>query len=78
MALAIMIRCGVCHEEKQAFKVSGKPWPDVCPACEAAKKAEEKMAFLNELKSKPLEERIAHIEEWLYDHEHQDVMLYDG
>lgn len=72
MALAIKMHCDVCGEEKQIFKVDGTPWPDVCPDCKATKEAKEKETFLRKLRSKPLEERIARIEEWLYDHEHQD------
>ncbi len=67
MALRIDFFCPQCQKEKQVSVPSGGVRPKICEECLADNKDGERDKFLKDLKELPLEERVAKLEEQLYD-----------
>lgn len=59
--------CRECQKTKQVSVGMGVMTPSICPECEKKKKAKQKKVRLNYLASLTIEERLAMIEERLYD-----------
>lgn len=68
MAIASSIVCKSCGNRKTAYHPSSSLPPRTCPECEIKQAADVKAQALAEIAAKPLEERLAAIEEWIYDH----------
>jgi len=67
MARVEMMHCKGCNQEVEIW-VTSFNYKDICPKCESILAETIKMRALDELKKLPLEERLARIEEWIYDH----------
>jgi len=67
MAIQRRIRCTVCENLVDIMVGSGQVPPDICPHCMSSKAHNEKTAFLDHRKTLPIGERIAKLEEELYD-----------
>ena len=59
--------CEKCGKPGSVSYPSDEPKPDVCDLCITIGDNTEKAQYLMALKNLPLEERIAKIEEWIYD-----------
>lgn len=68
MAFLETICCSVCNKTKQIISNSGSFGPRICRECSAKQAAKQKKKYLAEYAALPLEERIAKIEEWIYEH----------
>ena len=68
MALLRMVHCHRCGQEVRVWVGAGQSMPSMCPACMDAEAQRKKVQALADSQSLPLEERIARIEEWIYDH----------
>lgn len=68
MAYLTRITCQRCHRPQEVAVGAGRMPPTVCPTCEASEKAEARRLALAALAGLPLDERIARIEAWIYDH----------
>ena len=67
MAIRSTIYCFECGETKDVVhSLRGGP-PTICNECREWNEKNEKEKHLNALKQLPIEERIAKIEEWIYD-----------
>lgn len=72
MNLLERIKCKQCHKRGVAIRALGEITPDICVKCrlknyEMKKSVLYKDNFLANLKTLPIEERLARIEEWMYD-----------
>ena len=56
---------------------TGRPEPDICYDCEQKITKAKKDNQLSELAKLPLEERVARIEEWIYDGEWHGECSHD-
>jgi len=60
--------CRVCHKEKMVGHPIRMGIPSICGECKQKEENDKRQAHLIELKTLPLEERIARIEQWIYDY----------
>ena len=72
MAIGSSIQCQVCGKDATVYHSVRENPPNVCGPCQLAKAVEEKQNHLDSLKQLSIEERIARIEEWIYDFEPYD------
>lgn len=68
MACLTQIVCALCHQPSTEAIGSGQMPPSVCSACQSRAKTAQRTAALDALKALSLEERLARIEAWMYDH----------
>ena len=67
MALLTTIHCSQCKTDQQVMVATGHCEPDICHECDSKNTKKKKDDYLRELTEFSLEERIAKIEEWIYD-----------
>lgn len=67
MARYEQIFCTSCQRTKQVVRGAGD-WGATCNECESAAAEKAKKEHLDGLKALPLEERVARIEAWIYEH----------
>jgi hypothetical protein len=69
MALCRTITCSRCNERKEVwFSASDFGPPDICGGCSKKDRDASKRADLDALAALSMEERVARIEEWIYEH----------
>ena len=69
MAVCTTIVCSSCDQEKRVWHDSDKATPTTCSECEKKKAEVEKKAYLAAQAQLPMEERLAKLEEFMYDHQ---------
>jgi len=67
MAVAVTINCRVCGEQKRESR-SDRDWEQVCDSCRRDEAAQKRAAHLKDLEALSVEERLAKIEQWIYDY----------
>jgi len=67
MAISSYITCRVCKEEVRVMHSVRGPTPTICRDCKEKESDKERTKYLEGLKKLSLEDRIARIEEALYD-----------
>lgn len=67
MALIRHITCRTCGNHSEIYDTPGD-MPTECAACAQKRAAQDRAQHLAGLKALTLEERIARIEEWIYDY----------
>jgi len=71
MALCDLMKCTICGEEKYIYYHTYKPREPVCDQCKENLEAIQKEIALSRLKTElTFDERLARIEKWIYEHEH--------
>lgn len=70
--IAETIVCSKCHQERSIAYEEDCVCPEICNECLSATKKANKDGYLNELKTWTVEERLAFIEEWIYDSREKD------
>ncbi len=73
MALCRTITCSQCHQEREVWFSAADYPPDVCHGCREVEAELAKGRAMAELAALPMEQRIARIEEWIYDYKPQYV-----
>lgn len=73
MALLSSICCIKCKQTKEVLHASYQIAPDICDDCSQKQKEDDKVFHLYKLKKLTVEQRLAAIEEQLY-----DWMEYEG
>ena len=73
MAVCRNIVCSKCHQEREVWFSAADYPPDVCYECIAAESVAKKKQALAEIAALPIEQRMARIEEWIYDYKPQYV-----
>lgn len=68
MAYLTKITCSSCRRTVDVAVGAGRMPPTVCPACEKQVANAQRTTALDALKTLPLDERVARIEAWIYDH----------
>ena len=68
MAMILEITCTKCGKKTNVYHAPGFEIPSMCDECLRKEKEEHKRDYLTECSKLPLEERLAKIEEWIYDH----------
>ncbi len=69
MALCQIITCSRCGQSSDVWFSSSEGPPTVCHACTGKDAELKKREALAALAALPLEQRIARIEEWIYDYQ---------
>lgn len=72
MAIVSQIKCTACGREASVCHSASEPAPEICSSCQEKIKNSKKNVYLRELQELSLEQRIAKIEEYIYDLEHSD------
>lgn len=73
MSLCRTITCSRCGQEREVWFSASNGLPSVCHDCLSDEAAAKKKQALAELAALPIEQRIARIEEWIYDYKPQYV-----
>jgi len=73
MALCRQIVCDQCGKEREVWFSASGGLPPVCHGCLEANADVKKKQTLADLAALPIEQRLARIEEWIYDYKPQYV-----
>ena len=74
MALQTEKTCTQCGKTRIFYQGINSLTPSICSECKEENEAKEKKEFLEKMKQEAIEKRIAAIEEWMYDHAHNEKM----
>ena len=74
MAYAVSFHCHECKQDRTAYIASGRPIPTVCHECAETVKQTEKAEWLTQQRMKHAEERLAEIEEFMWDYRNDNSM----
>jgi len=73
MALLSIITCAKCGQRAEAWHSPASPPPKVCHVCVGMESKKQRADALAALVALPIEQRIARIEEWIYDYKPRHV-----
>jgi len=73
MAICRNITCKCCCQEREVWTSASDQQPEICHQCAAIEADNKKKLALVEIAKLTIEQRLARIEEWIYDYKPQYV-----
>lgn len=73
MAISSHILCRVCRKPCYVIHAANRAAPDICRVCADDEAADKKKKAMAKLSALTVEERLARIEEWIYDYKPEHV-----